>query len=222
MTPREEILGRVREALRARSVRHATPAPGGAGTFQPFLAAVPESYDERRALFAANAEALRAEFYVVDSAEAVSDILNRIAQESAWKRIAAQRDEMIEHACGGVATPVLWVEGEAAKTELADCDAGVTVCEALVAQTGSVVITSRTCGGRALSVLPPHHVVIARREQLVRDLSAAYEQLAKRFGGDCPSFISVITGPSRTGDIEHVIVLGAHGPKRLTIVLVDS
>lgn len=222
MTPREEILGRVREALRARSVRHATSAPGGPAAFQPFLAPVPESDLERKALFAANAEALRAEFHIVRSAEAVSIILNGIAGESGWKRIAAQRHELIEHACRGVGTPIVWVEGEAAKGELADCDAGVTVCEALVAQTGSVVITSRTCGGRALSVLPPHHVVIARREQLVRDLSAAFERLAGRFQGNYPSFVSIITGPSRTGDIEHVIVLGAHGPKRLTIVLIDE
>lgn len=222
MTPREEILGRVREALRMRSVRHATPAPGGAGAFQPFLAPVPESDEERKALFAANAEALRAEFHCVNSPEAASDVLKRLGQENGWKRIAAQRHELIERACRGVGTPILWVEGEAAKAELAECDAGVTVCEALVAQTGSVIITSRTCGGRSLSVLPPHHVVIARREQLVRDLSEAYEWLAERFRGDYPSFISVITGPSRTGDIEHVIVLGAHGPKRLTIVLIDD
>jgi L-lactate dehydrogenase complex protein LldG len=88
-----------------------------------------------------------------------------------------------------------------------------------VAQTGSVCVTSRSSGGRALSVLPPHHVVVARQSQLVTDLSAAYEHLAGRYGAEYPSFISFISGPSRTGDIERILVLGAHGPKKLTVLL---
>ena len=71
-----------------------------------------------------------------------------------------------------------------------------------------------------MSVLPPHHVVIARREQLVPDLTAAYELLAPEIRADYPSFICFITGPSRTGDIERILVLGAHGPKKLTVLLV--
>jgi L-lactate utilization protein LutC len=55
------------------------------------------------------------------------------------------------------------------------CDAGLTECECLVAQTGSVCATTKSSGGPALSVLPPHHVVIARKSQLLPDLTAAYE-----------------------------------------------
>ena len=80
----------------------------------------------------------------------------------------------------------------------------------------------RSSGGRALSVLPPHHVVIATREQLVPDLAAAYERLAAKYAGNYPSFISFITGPSRTGDIERILVLGAHGPKKLTVLLLPG
>jgi L-lactate dehydrogenase complex protein LldG len=70
-------------------------------------------------------------------------------------------------------------------------------------------------------VLPPHHVVIARRGQLRPDLTAGFSLLRQKYAPDYPSFISFITGPSRTGDIERILVLGAHGPKRLTILLVD-
>ena len=100
------------------------------------------------------------------------------------------------------------------------CDVGITTCDALVAQTGTLVVTSRSSGGRALSVLPPHHLVIARRDQLVPDLPAAFELIQKRYGADYPSMISLVTGPSRTGDIERILVLGAHGPKKLTVVMV--
>jgi L-lactate dehydrogenase complex protein LldG len=97
------------------------------------------------------------------------------------------------------------------------CTSGISAEDALVAQTGSVLITSRSAGGRALSVLPPHHVVLARREQLVPDLPAAFALLKSKCGEACPSMTSLITGPSRTGDIERILVLGAHGPKKLTI-----
>jgi L-lactate dehydrogenase complex protein LldG len=61
-------------------------------------------------------------------------------------------------------------------------------------------------------------VVLARREQLVRDLSAGFEIVQKKYTSGYPSMISVVTGPSRTGDIERILVLGAHGPKKLTII----
>jgi L-lactate dehydrogenase complex protein LldG len=56
---------------------------------------------------------------------------------------------------------------------------------------------------------------------MVPDLTAAFEHVKKRYGKNLPSFMSFITGPSRTGDIERILVLGAHGPKRLTVLLID-
>jgi L-lactate dehydrogenase complex protein LldG len=70
-------------------------------------------------------------------------------------------------------------------------------------------------------VLPPHHIVIARTSQMLPDLTAAFDWVKQRYGTNFPSFMSFITGPSRTGDIERTLVLGAHGPKRLTILLID-
>jgi L-lactate dehydrogenase complex protein LldG len=114
---------------------------------------------------------------------------------------------------------LLYVDAGYDKDALEGCDAGVTECDLLVAQTGSVCVTSTNSGGRVLSVLPPHHLVVARRSQLVTDLTEAYATLASRYRDNYPSMISFITGPSRTGDIERILVLGAHGPKRLTILL---
>jgi L-lactate dehydrogenase complex protein LldG len=101
---------------------------------------------------------------------------------------------------------------------LESCDAGISECDALVAQTGSVLVTSRSAGGRALSVLPQHHVVLAWRSQVVSDLPAAFGLLKRNYAENYPSFISFITGPSRTGDIERILVLGAHGPRKLSIL----
>jgi L-lactate dehydrogenase complex protein LldG len=101
--------------------------------------------------------------------------------------------------------------------DLESCDAALTECEALVAQTGSVLVSAPSAGGRALSVLPPHHVVLARRNQMVPDLTAALHRVQEKFKDRWPSFLSFISGPSRTGDIERILVLGAHGPKKMTV-----
>ena len=71
-----------------------------------------------------------------------------------------------------------------------------------------------------LSVLPPTHYVVATRGQLVPDLDAAFAILRAR--GALPSAVSFVSGPSRTADIEKILVLGAHGPRRLAIVLLPD
>jgi L-lactate dehydrogenase complex protein LldG len=106
------------------------------------------------------------------------------------------------------------------KRRLEGCDAGITSCEAIVAQLGSILVSSASSGGRALSILPPAHIVVARVDQVVPDLAAALEQARERHGDRMPGMLSFITGPSRTGDIERILVLGAHGPKELHLVLV--
>jgi L-lactate dehydrogenase complex protein LldG len=73
-----------------------------------------------------------------------------------------------------------------------------------------------------LSILPPHHVVLARRNQMTPDLTAALQRVQGKFKGKFPSFLSFISGPSRTGDIERILVLGAHGPKKLSILLMAT
>ena len=69
-------------------------------------------------------------------------------------------------------------------------------------------------------MLPPHHVVVARKSQMLGDLGEAFVALRTKYGTNYPSLLSFVTGPSRTGDIERILVLGAHGPKRLTIFCV--
>jgi len=57
---------------------------------------------------------------------------------------------------------------------------------------------------------------------VLADLTEALDLVKERSVGNCPSMLSFITGPSRTGDIERILVLGAHGPKNLTVFLLDS
>jgi len=100
---------------------------------------------------------------------------------------------------------------------------GVTGCEALIAWSGSVLVSSAQAYGRSLTVYPPVHWVLARSSQLVPRLKDAFDLLRQRYRDqNIPSLISTITGPSRTADIEKTLVLGAHGPRELWVFLLED
>jgi len=99
--------------------------------------------------------------------------------------------------------------------------ASITLAESLVAQTGSVLISS-ACGGRGASVAVPVHIVLASIDQLVPDLDAAFARIAERGTAAKNAYLCLITGSSRTADIEKILVMGAHGPKRLVVILTLS
>jgi len=217
MTERENILARVREALQSPApARHENPAH--TETPRHWLPKVGESFAERLALFQANAAELKADFQLLADHTELNSCIRALQKTEGWKRIASHRGELAEIACQAAGLPVLHTDPGYPVNELEACDAAITECDALIAQTGSVLVTSRSAGGRALSVLPPHHVVVTRRDRLLPDLPAAFELLKQKYAPDYPGFISLITGPSRTGDIERILVLGAHGPKKLTIL----
>ena len=184
---REHILGRVRAALCTEA--HQPAPPTGTPVFPPVA--------DVEARFRAEFIALRGE--IIETADQLREFLKT------FPRIATDGSELVRQAVG---------EGNAS---VRDGDLGVTGCDCLVAMTGSIFVCTKSAGGRALSVLPPVHLVIARRDQLVPDLATAMALLRSRYDGHWPSQLSVITGPSRTADIEKILVMGAHGPKRLAL-----
>lgn len=105
--------------------------------------------------------------------------------------------------------------------DLAALEMSITTCEALIARNGSVLVSSANAAGRRLSSFAPIHVVIAHSNQLLPDIRDGMELLKKKYGRTLPSLVSLITGPSRTADIEKTLVLGAHGPRELYVFLLD-
>lgn len=226
MSERENILGRIREAL-----RNGTPAPSMGATghgeapaeipgadARAWLPLVGPTPEEQLKLFAVNCADLKASFELLNSRDELKAALLKIRDREKWQRIATHDGELSQFACKTLALPALVTDKGYDVQALEQCDVAITECDLLIAQTGGLVVTSRSTGGRALSVLPPHHVVVARRDQLVADLPTAFAWLQRKYAPDFPSMISFITGPSRTGDIERIMVLGAHGPKKLTIL----
>ena len=104
--------------------------------------------------------------------------------------------------------------------------AGLTPAYAAVAETGTLVAASGSHHPATLNFLPDHHLVAIRTSQIVGGYEEVWNRLRKdgRKGTavDLPRTVNLITGPSRTGDIELTIHLGAHGPRSLHILLIDD
>jgi len=103
-----------------------------------------------------------------------------------------------------------------------DAEAGLTTCEALITRTGSILVSSARAGGRRLGIFPATHLVVAKASQLVPDIKDALELMRNKYPHNFPSMLSVVSGPSRTADIEKTLVMGAHGPKQLLLFLIDD
>jgi L-lactate dehydrogenase complex protein LldG len=242
MNARDTILARVREALRipaplphlksndaaqaavpAAANGHASLAVLPLEVAKPWLPDGGDTAEERITILTDNLEKLRAVVQRVPDLQAAAYFLGSLARDRGWQRLAYHSHPLVTPLVAGVTCATYQVDApQCDKHSLESCDAGITSCEALVSQTGSILVSSATGGGRGLSILPHVHVVVATLDQIVPTLGDALHQAKDRHAGRMPSMLSFITGPSRTGDIERILVLGAHGPKELIVILVDG
>ncbi len=108
------------------------------------------------------------------------------------------------------------------KDNITQAQQGVTFCEFLISRLGSIMVSSAQVSGRRLIVYPDVHIVVAYTSQLVPDLPDALAAISEKYGKRLPSLISVISGPSRTADIEKTLVMGAHGPREVYVFLIEN
>jgi len=215
---REIVLARLRDALSERPPVARYPH---VDDYRDVLPGVGETRAEWIGAFARRCTQLHTEFLRCDEGS-LEPTLRDLAARHGWQRCAFHPGEDTSRAAALLGLDALAIGPGYDAQRLEACDVGITGCDALVAESGSVLMTSLTAGGRALSILPPHHLVLARASQLVRDLPAAMERVNGPDGIRRASLAMLHTGPSRTGDIERKIVLGAHGPKKMTVVLLES
>nr|MBP9185718.1 LUD domain-containing protein [Bacteroidia bacterium] len=107
------------------------------------------------------------------------------------------------------------------KTTITKALVGITSCESLVARTGSVLLSSAK-NGRAISIFPQIHIVVANTSQVVMELKEAMQSIKNAYGRAIPSMLSFTTGPSRTTELDNTTVIGANGPKELFVFLIDD
>ena len=98
---------------------------------------------------------------------------------------------------------------------------GMSHAVAGVAETGTLVLTSGPDNPTTINFLPETHVVVIKAADIAGDYESIFDALRERYGrNSLPRTVNFVTGPSRSGDIEQTILLGAHGPRRLHIVVV--
>ncbi len=210
---RKQILGRIRGALQQSATR--PPLPGAGRVFSPMPAHEWIPRLKRELL------ALKVEIYQAGDLADARQWVKEFARRHDLRRIMVSSPDAV--AVSTSLPQMMLPDGaKGCRHPVAEVDLSITGCDALVARTGSVVLTSCSASGRVLSVLPPVHLVVARVSQVVPDLMEAYQMLEERYRGRWPSMMTFITGPSRTADIEKVLVLGAHGPRKLGVLLLSD
>lgn len=105
------------------------------------------------------------------------------------------------------------------RAPIAEDEVGISRADAGIAETGTLALFSGAGAPITLAFVPETHVVLLSHADIVGPLEAVWQRQRRRFPSAPPRSLCLISGPSRTGDIEQVMYLGAHGPKRLHVIL---
>lgn len=208
---REAMLARVRAALGrsgpdddARAAAHAYLAARAHGP-RPTAASDPVQRFLERAADMASTTARLATLDAVP-AEVARYLHGFSARAVCWPELA-----VLDWGRAG-----MHVESRAAN---GDDAVGITGCFCAIAETGTLVFASAVDAPPATFLLPETHIAVVRSDQVVVGMEDAFARLRIERGA-LPRAVNLVSGPSRTGDIEQTIVLGAHGPRRVHIVVI--
>ncbi len=178
------------------------------------------SPEERIDRFIFEAERVQATVVRLAGLEEVPDAVVRYLRVANMPSAVRIGDDAVMQAVPWHSEPLL----ETATGPAVDSDAAsVTSAFAGVAETGTLILLSGPKSPTTLNFLPEAHLVVLPSERIVGSYEDAWQRLRGKLGnGRMPRVVNWITGPSRTADIEQTLLLGAHGPKRLQIMLVDG
>jgi L-lactate dehydrogenase complex protein LldG len=220
MTGREAILGKLRarlggdEAARASAVadRLGKPVRG----LIPARAQLPDR--ERVALFCDMAEKAAASVVRVRNADqvpkAVGDYLRSKNLPASIRMGGDRRLKALPWA------RLKSLEIKAGPSDGYD-EAGISHAFAGIAETGTLVLHSGSDNPTTINFLPEHHIVVVDAADVTGDMEAVLTRIRRKFGkGEMPRTLNFVTGPSRSGDIEQKLILGAHGPRGLHVIVV--
>jgi L-lactate dehydrogenase complex protein LldG len=206
---RDNILHRIRTAV-GRSAGQAPADP------PPVRIRVPEmSLQARIASTIARVEAL------AGKAVHTSDPCGYVADAIAGKTAVASNAPFLAE-CGITGLPGVRsgiTDHEELRALCATADIGITSADYVLADTGTLVLLSSQREARLISLLPPAHLAVVPRERILTGLDELLTVLPKP--AEQTSSMVLITGPSRTADIEQILVRGVHGPGQITVVIAD-
>lgn len=171
--------------------------------------------DEKEVEFASKLIEMGGSFVYCGNEKELVENLKKLTSEKNWPSYYVVDDQLKALLQSGS------IEYDDQEEHFSELKVGMTRCEFLIARFGSVMVSSGLGSGRRMFVFPEVHVVVAYASQVVKELKEALSGIRKKYDR-LPSQITVITGPSRTADIEKTLVMGAHGPRELYVFLVDD
>jgi L-lactate dehydrogenase complex protein LldG len=153
--------------------------------------------------------------------EARTWLAETAAQES-WEKLGAVDRPLCREVSGGLKPDRLaWAQPDWTPQSMAGLSAGLVEADCLLADTGTSMVACGRAEERLMCYLPPACVIVAATDRLVEHLPAGWPAIARRVADpQLRGEFVFITGPSRTADIEKILILGVHGPKRLMVLLV--
>ena len=208
-TTKEKILKRVRDALLSKKNNPFVNVDFNTPVFH-------EIEEEKEVAFARKLMEMGGTFVYCENEKNLGENLQLLREQKKWKEYFVV-DKKLELLLQSLNIPF-----QNAPDKFNDLVAGVTRAEYLIARFGSVLVSSGLGSGRRLFVFPESHIVVAYTSQVVEELQEALAGMRKRYQEAFPSQMTVITGPSRTADIEKTLVMGAHGPRELYVFVVDD
>jgi L-lactate dehydrogenase complex protein LldG len=221
---KQQILAAVRRSLRREQPDEATRAELEQRLAAPRANLVPQraqvSHAEQLDMMESMLKELSATVVRLDSeAQVPQAVADYLKNENLPPQVRmAPRDDLRQLPWDG--QPLLEIAEGVAEAEDAT---SVTGAFAGIAETGTLMMASGPEAPVTLNFLPENHVVVLRASQVTGTYEEAWTRLRQLAGpGKMPRAVNMITGPSRTGDIEQTILLGAHGPRRLHVLLVDD
>jgi L-lactate utilization protein LutC len=222
---REAFLGRVKQAAeQGRAYRVATrDLPDDIG----YVGAMGDLCET----FAAEAVAVGGEVYVVSDLAAAREVVWRLCREANVQTALCWQHELLDRLGLSQSLADVGIERidhdslvpqpvDLQRLSILAADVGITSCEFALAETGSLVMLSRPGRERVASLLPPMHIAVVERSQILPDLYDAIARLQAMGGEGLPSNVVLITGPSKTGDMELELTTGVHGPGRWCVVVI--
>ena len=209
---RAAILHRIRTAL-GRSEGQPIPEP------PPVRLRIPEVEHEQR--IASVRRAVEALAGKTHRAATPREACDHAAAALAGRTAVASNAPFLAE-CGIAALPGVRTgfSNEAAlRAACASANVGITCADYVLADTGTLVMLSSPEEARMISLLPPAHIAVVQSDRILTGLDELLSTLPRP--ADLTSSMVLITGPSRTGDIEMTLVRGVHGPGEFTVVVVD-
>jgi L-lactate dehydrogenase complex protein LldG len=175
-------------------------------------------------LFKTKAEELTVKVLRAASSKEAPDLILGEIRQLQVQKVAATPLTMLDDKALQVYEPSIDVDfcRELNRDKIEQADMGISEFDLGIAQLGCIVQDASDLHTRLVSMLPPIHLALLKTSTLVESFADALEVIEKAYKGNIPPYLSFITGPSKTADIERELTIGVHGPEKLIILCIDS